>query len=336
PIPVEDIPTPFEDPAQGHVAHGVSLSLGGAEIDAPAQLALEIEGFPQFDALDVLPPLHEIDRTIRLPDDLAPGRRLVVRAVATGESGRQVVAWAALEIAAQPDRTRRSERVDGPLVVELELPAEAAPGEAIRIVARAEYPDVRLRFPADPSLTGDEQFLLWEVEEVAGRTVWDLVTAAQLVTLDDGSRVIETQSPPYRGIRRDTSKLLLAVHAQFAMGFAQVMTDVTSLGGTGVLGSAFAMASNFSDTAAKLVVGTELLLTFSRPPGVDLDPFEFSVVPVPAGSPTTLRLVDLATNRLLATAELAALPPGAFSSVLVLGQDDGPPQVTATPSSANH
>lgn len=336
PIPVDDIPTPFEDLAQGHVAGAVSLSLGGAEIDAPAQLELEIEGFPQFAALDVLPPLHEIDRTITLPDDLAPGRRLVVRAIATGESGRQVVAEAALEIAAQPDHTRRHERVDGSLVVELELPAEAAPGEAIRIVARAEYPDVRLRFPADPSLTGDEQFLLWEVEEVAGRTVWDLVTAAQLVTLDDGSRVIETQSPPYRGIRRDTSKLLLAVHAQFAMGFAQVMTDVTSLGGTGVLGSAFAMASNFSDTAAKLVVGTELLLTFSRPPGVDLNPFEFSVVPVPAGSPTTLRLVDLATNRLLATAELAALPPGAFSSVLVLGQDDGPPQVTATPSSANH
>jgi len=336
PLPLDKMPHPFEDPEDGSVAAAVSLSLGGAEIDAPAQLVLEIDGFPQFETVDLLPPLYEIDREIMLPAELPAGRDVVVRVVATGATGVEVSAEAVLAVRAAPDRSRHHERTDGALRVDLELPAEAAPGETIRLVARAEYPDVRLRFPADPSLTGDEQFLLWEVKEIAGRPVWDLVTAAELVTLEDGSRVIETKSPPYRGIRRDTSKLLLAIHTQFLMGFVQMLSKVSSFAGGATLGTTVAMASSLSGMFSDLALGTELLLTFSRPPGVDLNPYEFSVIPVPAGAPSTIEIVDFSTNRNLATAELAALAPNQFSEVLVLGEDKGPLQVAATTSPANH
>ncbi|MDH3899561.1 MAG: Ig-like domain-containing protein, partial [Gammaproteobacteria bacterium] len=335
PIDTTDLALPFSDVAPGKVGGAVEVSLGGVELAEVMEMTFSIDGLPSETVVDLIP-LYQIDRQIQLPDDLLPGDQLTLRVVARDKLGhRTELMRDLLIVAADADTTLVETSVEETPVALLSAPIEAMPGQTISILARAQAPDIKLRFPAEDDLTGDEQFILYEIRDINGQSVLDLADTASLKTLEDGNRIIETNSPPFRGIRRDTSKLVMAVYQNEIISFAQVLSDTTSFGAGGVGGATIGLASSMAEQFSETVVGVSLIQAYSRPRPADVSLYEFAVVPVLGNTPTRISLIDLQTNQSLADAELEALPPGSFSSVLILGEDDNNPQVTATTSLKN-
>ena len=228
----------------------------------------------------------------------------------------------------------------------------------IKISARGDPPNIKFRFPASPILTGDEQFLMFEVREVNGKPFWNLADRGELKTLEDGTRVIQTASPPYRGIRKDTSQLVMAVFESSSLAFVQAVNSITGgsalvtqrilstpISGLKTLKEGYEHGKGLGEDVVNAVggslrgfeglhaLGTTLQAMTNWP---DRNPHEFSVIPVRAGVPTTISAVNEATNSRLYAMDIPAIPPGSFSEVLVLGEDDNDLQVTGVTSPANH
>jgi hypothetical protein len=339
PLDIKDMPHPFSKDFPGFIAGGVKFNMSGVEIPNVAELRFSVDGFPGFNVTDLIP-LFRIERDITLPKDLQAGSTLILRLQAWDLDRRSTKLTAELPIVADsPDTTPRTIEVDGTSTLRLTLPTQAAPGERIAISAAADPPYIRLRFPAHSLLTGEEQYVLFAVREVNGKPFWDLVDRAQLKTLEDGQRIIETTSPPYSGLRRDTSELILAVTASTALAYAQVLNNsvgafrgVTSLR-HGMRGVGLATAGNMQAMGGLIGLGASIQGLQRWP---DRNVNEFSVVPVRAGVPTTIEVIDPTTNERLASIGVPALPPASLSSVLILGEDDSDLQVTAATSQANY
>ena len=336
PLDVSNIALPFSDRLPGRLGGAVTFAMGDVEIADVMEMVFSIDGHPASTIVDRVP-LMEIDQQITLPADVSPGTTLTLRVRAQDKLGQSTEVAVDLPIVvANPDATVHTERVDSTPVVILTVPRQAMPGQMIRIQAVAQPPDIKLRFPADPDLTGNEQFILWEVREIAGRTILDLADSASLKTLDDGTRVIETNSPPYRGIRRDFSKVILAVYTQQLWAAAKVLLKTTKLASSGSLGALIGFSTAAMEAANQANLGVSLIQAFARPRPPDVSLYEFAVVPVLAGTPSTIQVVDLTTNNIITQADVEALPPNTFSSVLILGEDDNNPKITATTSFNNN
>jgi uncharacterized repeat protein (TIGR01451 family) len=341
PVDVSNKPMPFGPGMEGYIGGAVALNIGDTEIPDVMELVFSIKGYPQYTVTDRIP-LFEINRNFTLPQNLPPGTPLTLKITGRDKFGQSATLEAELPIvAANPNSAPRTLTTQTMPVLKLILPTEATPGQAIPIVAKAEPPDIKLRFPAPLNLTGQEQFILYEVHNINGQTYYDLSTTASLVTLGDGTKVIETNTPPYRGPRRSTNNLALAVYRDLTIGFAQAAMPafsgrMTTGGLIGAVSGMVEMAIEFSNLAEEVSIAAMLFRYYGVPRPPDVSPYEFSVIPVPGGIPTTIQVFDLQTNNLIYQTHLDAIPPGELStSVIVFGEDDNDPLVTATTSFGN-
>lgn len=365
PIDTRGMANPFSRDMPGFIAGAMEFDLSGFEVADLLEMELSVDRYPDFTTRDRIP-LFRIDRELVVPSDLQAGERLTVRLSARDQARQTATISAEIEIVSQVSQVEAQVQVfDGAPSLQLQLPRQAVPGQSIQVHARGDPPNIKFRFPASPILTGDEQFLLFAVREVDGKPFWDLADKAGLKTLDDGSRVIETASPPYRGIRKDTSQLVMAVFASGSLAFVQAINgsmltsdlthnfikDAGSKGLKGAVGAdkglregwkgvketgtgiANAFSGSFRGFEGLHALGTSIQALTSWP---DRNPHEFSVIPVPAGVPAQINVVDQDTNTRLHAMDIPALPPGTLSEVLVLGEDDNDLQVTGVVSPANY
>jgi len=334
PASVPAPPFPPEDGVQ--VAAAAHLELGGAEIPDPVELRLEVVGHPELGVVDDVP-LFEQSRSLAVPGDATPGTPLLLRVIGVDATGHEETLEAELPIVASaPDATPRHLVTATSPVVSLELPTQATPGQSVRIVAKVEYADLKLRFPAAAALRGSEQMLVWEVRQVGSHVLYNLLDSASLHVAADGSRYVETNSPPFRGIRRDISTLVLTMSQEPQLAMLRTLRDAVTLSGAGIAGvgaaiSAGGQVANLDRT----IVGAALLDRVVLGALQHENLYEFDVIPVRAGVPASIQVVNLETNAVLATAQVQALAPGAFSEVVVLGEDGNAPVVTGTTSSVN-
>ena len=225
PVDIKNMPHPFSDEFPGFIAGAVSFDMSKVEIPDVAELRFSVDGFSQYNVADLVP-LYRIERQIALPSDLKPGTLLILRLQGIDVMHRSTELRAELSIVSDsPDSAPRTVTVDGSPSLRLTLPTEGVPGETINISAAADPPNIKLQFPASPILTGDEQFVLFEVRDIDGKPFWDLRDRGKLKTLEDGRQIIETTSPPYSGIRRDTSALVMATFVSSSLAFAQVLNN---------------------------------------------------------------------------------------------------------------
>ena len=350
PLDTRGMVNPFSRELPGFIAGAMKFDVSGFEVADLLELELSIDGYPNFTTRDRVP-LFRIERELRLPDELKPGSRLTLRLKALDQARQRAEISAEIEIVEKvTDAGSRIEQFDGAPSLQMVLPQQASPGQTIKVSARGDPPNIKFRFPASPILTGEEQFLLFAVREVNGKPFWDLADRAELKTLEDGSRVIQTTSPPYRGIRKDTSQLVMAVFASSSLAFVQAVNGITGGahqvtqrihqgvtdldGARGVGGdTANAVADSLKGFEGLHALGTSLQSLTSWP---DRNPHEFSVIPVRAGMPTTISVIREDTNTRMYAMDVPAMPPGSFSEVLVLGEDDNDLQVTGVTSPANH
>jgi hypothetical protein len=339
PTDVSGLPKPFGPGMEGYIGGSVALNMGDIEIPDVMELVFSIKGYPQYTVTDRIP-LFEVNRNFTLPQNLTPGTPLTLKITGRDKFGQSATLEVELPIVAvNPNTTPHTLTTQTMPVLKLTLPTEATPGQTIPIVAKAEPPDIKLRFPADPSLTGQEQIILYEVHEINGRTYYDLSTTASLVALSDGTKVIETNTPPYRGPRRSAQNLVAAIYRDFAIGFAQaMMPDPIELLPGGELFALALMAGEMDDLLVDSHIALFLLRKYSVPRPPDVSPYEFGVIPVPGGIPTRIQVFDLQTNNLIYRTNIGPIPPGQLStSVIILGDDDpNHPMVTATTSFANN
>lgn len=334
PMDIKGLQTPFSKEMPGFLTGGLNIDLNGAGVADVMELELSVDGWPDVTTRDLVP-LFRIERELTLPKGLKPGDRLVFRLKARDQARQETELRVELPIVAKTTRADlkpRTESLTGAPSLQLTLPAKAVPGATITITARSDPPNIKLRFPANPVLTGQEQFFLFEVGEVDGKPFWNLVDKAELKTLEDGKRVIETSSPPYRGVRRDTSGLVMAVFATESLATWQVVSSSFSAFQNPAYLPA-AVASSLNAVDGVLSLGTQMQGLQRYP---DRNPHEFSVIPVKAGVPNTIEIVDPRTNERLYSVNVPPLPPGKMSEVLVLGEDNNPLMITGATSLANH
>ena len=241
-LPTEEFPTPFSSAMPGKVLGAVDLDLGGAEIPGVASLELRVGGLPQFNVSDNIP-LFRIEQDLALPMDLKPGQKIKIRLRGQDVAGRLTRLETVLEIVAPEDldtqqaRPRSLEQSGSP-TLKMTLPQRAAPGQTVRIAAAADPPYIKLGFPLNgEELTGKEQFLAFEVRNEGEHWFWDLTDIAELRTDADGDRLVETSSPPYRGIRKDRSSLILVMFYQTSVSFMQVMQRTSPTNSYGTIDS---------------------------------------------------------------------------------------------------
>ena len=341
PVDVSGLPQPFGPGMEGYIGGAVALNIGDTEIPDVMELVFSIKGYPQYTVTDRIP-FFEVNRNFTLPQTLVPGTPLTLKITGRDKFGHSATLEAELSIvAADPNTTPRTLTTQTMPVLKLTLPTEATPGQTIPVVAKAEPPDIKIRFPAPLNLTGQEQFILYEVHNINGQTYYDLSTTASLVTLGDGTKVIETNTPPYRGPRRSTNNLAIAIYRDLTIGFAKAAMPAFSRMSTtgGLIGAVYGMvemAIEFSNLAEEVSIAAMLFRIYGKPRPPDVSLYEFSVIPVPGGIPTTIQVFDLQTNNLIYQTHLDAIPPGQLStSVFVFGEDDNDPLVTATTSFGN-
>lgn len=320
-------PLPF--PAEDGVRQIDAARFDMADVVIPDVdfLRLDVEGLPELSIQDTVP-LYEIATPLDLPANLPAGSTLTFVVQGRDRTGNEERLEVELPIvASSADLTPRRVASATSPVLSLVLPTQAVPGQTITVVARAEPPDLKLRFPAPPDATSDAQFFVWELREVGSRRIYSLVDEAELRTLPDGSRVVETRSPPYRGIRRTLDGVLtMAPVARVAL------VQVLAMSFTPRLGSLLVeplIEATVNETVGALVEPEAL----ERIQGIAT--YEFNVIPVRAGAPAQINLVDPRTNTVLAQAQVGALAPRAFSEVVVLGEDGNAPLVTGISSFKN-
>lgn len=334
PISTEDMPKPFTEDLKGQVLGAVSFDFGDSEIVDPLELSFAVQGLPAYDATDRVP-LLRIEREITVPDDREPGSELRFNLVGRDVEGRRTELSVALPIVADPDRTPRTERGDGSPSLSLVLPKQAKPGDVVKVLAGADPPYIKLRVPAPETLTGDEQFMLFEVTEVGGKPFWNLLDRADLLTLEDGRQVVQTSSPPYRGIRKDTSRLVVAMFAQASFSYATALHNVTSMPADA--GDAIVAVANTTQAIGDIpALGVRFANRLNAMTAPDRSLYEFSVIPVRAGVPGTIQVFDGDTNREIYNEDVDALVPDSLGSVLVIGEDNNDLMVTGTTSQANN
>ena len=325
PLDIKGIPHPFSKELPGFIAGAASFNMSGVELADTLELRFSIDGLPDFDTIDLIP-LFRIEREITLPDHLQPGTELIFRLQGKDLNLRFSELKTGLPIVADsPNTTPRTVNVPGTPTLRLTLPTEVTPGEKILISAAADPPDIKLRFPASPILTGNEQFLLFEITTIGGRDFWSLVDKATLKTLEDGRRVIETSSPPFRGIQKDTERLVMAVFNAGSLAYVPILSPFPASD----IGAA---TDNLQISRDKPRIGQKLK---GRIP-TDRSTHEAAIVPVKAGTPANIEVIDLTSNERIYKASIKALPPDSLASVLVLGEDDNDLFVTGTTSQANY
>ncbi|MDF1554056.1 MAG: Ig-like domain-containing protein, partial [Deferrisomatales bacterium] len=340
PIDLTHLPQPFGAGAEGYLGGAVQFSMEDVEIEDVTEIKFSIDGYGRYTVVDRVP-LFEVDRTITLPDDLPIGTTLLLRVRAVNRLGQSTELEAQLEIVEQnPDLTPHTIRIETNPALELTLPAEAVPGQSVPIFAKAAPPDIKIRFPAGDDLTGEEQFILYDVRELNGDIYYLLQDTASLVTLPDGRKVIETNSPPYRGIRKSTENLAIAIYHRLTLGFARVGMEVaqlaTSGGIVGATTAAVALVDELDSLITDATIASWMFDYYSRPNEVGYGAYEFSVIPVKGGVPSSLSVVNIETNDLILSEQLDSIPPGEMSSLVILGEDKNPPAVMETTSFSNY
>ncbi len=325
------LPFPAEDQVQAIAA--ARFAMGEVVVPDVRSMRLEVEDHPDLAIQDDVP-LFEIEGPFELPASAAPGSVLRLRVTGRDTTGHVETLEVELPIvAAAPDATPRRVATQTSPVVSLVLPTQATPGQTISLTAKVEPPDLKIRFAAPPEATSGAQFFVWELVRVGNREIYSLIDEAELRTLPDGARVLETRSPPYRGIRRTLDRLVLSMSQEPNLSLVRTLIRTTAAAGSGIAGVAGPLGSN--PTEALLVVGAQILRAAALAELQDLGPYEFNVIPVRAGSPAQISAVDFETNTLLAQAQAAALAPRAFSEVIVLGEDDNDPLATGINSFKN-
>lgn len=341
-LPSEAFPAPFSAALPGKILGAVELDLGGAEVPGVALLELRVDGMPRFNVSDRIPRFR-IEQELVLPEDLQPGRKLKIHLRGQDVAGRLTRLEAELEIVAlealqrQPAKLRTLERSGSP-TLEITLPDRAAPGRTVRITATADPPYLKLGFPLNgEKLTGKEQFLAFEVRNQGDHWFWDLTDIAKVRTDADGNPFVETSSPPYRGIRRDHSKLIMVMFYQASVSFVQVLHSTVSANDPQAVIDALKDLPSQADPLKKIItIGVSMAQQLRALNPVMRSLYEFSVIPVRAGVPGTIQVLDKGTNREVYRMQVDALAPGAMASVVVLGEDANPLEVTGTGSQNNH
>ncbi len=337
--PASEVPNPFSEQLPGKVLGAVDLDMGGVEIPPVASLELAVEGLPEYAAEDRVP-LFRIQRSIRVPEDWPPGTPLKLRLQGLDAAGGRNELLAELPIVNRKKLGKpqpRTETRSGSPSLSLTLPERAAPGQTVELAAAADPPYLKLGFPVEEALTGDEQFLLFEVRDEGQRQFWNLADIAKVRPGPDGKPLVETSSPPYRGIRKDRSQLIMVMFYQASVSFVQVLHSTVSADSPQAVIDAFVdLPGQAAPFGTLISLGADLRLQLNNLELVQHSLYEFSVVPVLAGVPGTIQVQDARTNRETYRMQFDALPPGAMSSVVVLGDDPNPLQVTATSAQNNH
>ncbi len=341
-LPVKDIPAPFSDAMPGKILGAVDLDMGGAEVPGVAALDLTVDGLPRFNVSDRIP-LFRIEQELVLPEHLKPGDTVKLRLRGQDVAGRltrletELAIVSAAELKKHPAKPRELEQSGSP-TLKLILPDRATPGQTVKLSAAADPPYIKLGFPLNgEKLTGNEQFIAFEVSNDGDRWFWDLADIARVRTDPDGTRLVETSSPPYRGIRKDHSKLIMVMFYQSSVAFVQVLHNTVSASDPQAVIDALQDLPGQVEPLKKIItIGVSMADQLRALNPVMRSLYEFSVIPVRAGVPGTIQVTDQATNRETYQLQVDALAPGAMASVVVLGEDDNPLKVTGTTSQNNH
>ena len=333
PADISGMPLPFNEDLKGSIVGAINFSMEDVEIASVVEMKLSVNGYTQYTVVDRFPP-HELDREITLPDDIVAGDILTFKLNSVDELSQTAELEMELPIVSDsPDCTIRTITTSTTPVLTLELPAEATAGQTIRIFCKAEPPDIKLRFPAPSDLTGNEQFILYELFEANGQTYCDLVTTAALITLNDGTRVIETNTPPYRGIRKNARNLILALYKDIFFSFAKIAFRAIGLS---LSGASPLMALATAPQVNPYLINMAMMWPIISRGKVCASAYEFAVIPVMGGVPATIQVVDFETNNRISQKDIGTIPPGEISSMIILGEDDNNPLVTETTSFKNN
>jgi hypothetical protein len=334
PVDISDVPPPFTPEMDGYIAAAMSFDMGGVEIEDVMEMTFSVMGYSRYTVVDRIP-LFELNQDITLPSDIAPGTPLKLRVTGVDKFNQSAEMEVELPIvSANPDTTTRTVVTHTTPALKLTLPAQAMPGQTISIIAKAEPPDIKLRIPAPQGLTGEEQFILYSVHNIGGKIYYALADTASLRTLDDGRQVIESNSPPYRGIRKNNDALVFAIYKHVTMSFAEVL--LSGMQARNLIDFA-SFVGDFYEFSNEISLADMILRNYGRQRPPVVTPYEFAVIPVPGGVPTTVNVMDLTTNDIIYKASVPAIPPGGLSSVIVIGDDDdNDPMVTSTTSFSNH
>lgn len=341
-LPPDQFPTPFGSDLQGEILGAVDLDLGGAEVPGVAALDLEVEGLPSFNVSDRVP-LFRIQQQLAVPTDASPGTRLKIRLRGQDVAGRLTLIETDLRIVepGTQDQDQPAPRVlerSGSPTLTLTLPEQATPGETVTITASADPPYLKLGFPLrGRRLSGEEQFLAFEVTERDDGWFWSLIDIAKVRTEPDGESRVETASPPYRGIRHDHSQLIMVMLYQTSVSFVQVLHSTVSADDPQAVIDALRDLPSQADPLKRIItIGVSMADQLRALNPVMRSLYEFSVIPVRSGVPGTIQVLDQRSNREAYQLRVDALAPGAMAAVVVLGEDDNPLKVTGTGSQNNH
>ena len=352
PVAPPDVLPSFMEPGQAQWAGAVSLDLGEAQIPRVVELVLSVDGYPEMTVLDRVPPF-ELQPVLSVPEGLAAGAVLHVRAVATDASGGRTVATAEVSVTAGPASAELTHLVQpGSPVVRLSLPATVRSGERRGVAVAAEAPALQLRLPATVELSGQEQILLFEEVERAAGVALEFVGTAHATEGPEGASVLQADANPlFRGITASASRVGALLVAGEPLGLLRVAASPLVLPAA-TRGSVLVPEPLELPQPVRFKLGgpgrgagpgpgrAQVQAVLGLAPRRYLTPryglYEMAVAPVPANTPLRLTLYDAESNAALMTVPVAPVAPGELSAPLVLGEDGHTPVVAALQPGTTH